>query len=701
MRFFLVLLLAFGGVPALSFSESADCTKILAIRQMDAEEANGEHPVKIRGVVTYYEPAWFLGFVQDDTAGIYVACWNAKLHAGDLVEVEGVTSAGSVGRIVVAGKGRSVPLHLIGKAELPEPAAVTLEQLCEPAFDAQWVSVHASVERVMLDGDRAALELVHGNTHLRAVIPGIATREDLPIHLAGFEIEARGVLGAQAKPDRAGISTVLYIPSVAQIVIDPAAFARRFESKPPLHYESLFTEARMEHREPSRVQGRVTLAREGRGFFLNLYDGDRVHGTVYVQSAQPGSLQPGDVVDAVGTVAKVNGKQVLQDAVFRVLSYGPAPGALHVPDSEVVKGDYHGHLIWTRGDVVESLPGLAENTWLIRTGFGYVHARLIHDGADPVPPLVEPGTKVGITGILLKNVALPFARADVASSATYQIQLRNASDFVVLHSPPWWTVGRIAVALAIAAGIAATALLWVLSLRRKVRDQTEIIRGQLEREAVSEERTRIARDLHDTLAQHFAGITIQLDAVAERMARSDENACELLETARIMAAHSMDQTRLAIWDLRSPTLAREGLPAALQEALQPMAEQRGVHLTVEFSGVLRRLGGRVESHVLRIAQEAATNALKHGGARLIRVALSFGERDLRVVIADDGCGFLPPAFDRLPVGHFGLRGMLERTKKLNARFALDSKPGAGATVTVLIPYPAPAVAADSWQSRAA
>lgn len=301
---------------------------------------------------------------------------------------------------------------------------------------------------------------------------------------------------------------------------------------------------------------------------------------------------------------------------------------------------------------------------------------------------------------------MPVARGDSAAAATYQIQLRHAGDFVVVHPPPWWTVRRIAIALGIAGVAAAVALAWVISLRRRVREQTEIIRHQLERETVAEERSRIARDLHDTLAQHLAGITIQLDAASERLRAAPGDGLELLETAREMATHSMEQTRLAIWDLRSPTLAREGLFSALQETLQPLAEQRGVALHVEVTGQPRRLGGRTENHILRIAHEAGTNALKHADAVQIRVSFCFGEEDLKVVVADNGRGFTVPPFEALPAGHFGLRGLLERVKKINGRLLLESWGGAGTTVTVMIPYPEPASIGRSdlgsgWRVQAA
>jgi signal transduction histidine kinase len=673
-----------GAIPRSSLGEAPPLIKIDTIRKMDAAEADQAHRVTVRGILTYHDPTRFLSFLQDETAGIYVSIWDAHVQPGDVVEVSGVTGAGGAGRIVITNRASRTGIRVLGHGALPTPKPVGLEDLRDATFDAQWVSTRANVETVTLDGDRAVVELVSGNARLRAFIPGYTSLEELPRHLIGFPVEARGVLGT-ALGVGGTVRTTLHVPSIREISIDPADFAERFESCPVSQFEELFARDSLPRREPTRVQGRVTLAREGYGFFLNLYAGDHVHGTVFVQSAQPGAPALGDWVDTVGVVEKTNGYRILRDAIFRVLSHGPAVVGSHVRDRDIFAEDFHGHLIVTQGQIVETFPGLSEAAWLVRTGFGFVQV-VLPGGSDRAPVRVlEPGTRVDITGILLRNP--PTAGRFGEQGVGYQIQLRTSGDLAVLKAAPWWTVRRIGIALGIAALVSVAALGWVYLLRKRVREQTETIRSQLEKAAISEERTRIARELHDSLAQHLASITIQLDVVAERLKTGEGDTQQLLETAREMAAHSMDQTRLAIWDLRSPTLARDGLVAAIYEVVQPLAERKGVQLEVKLEGEGRRLGGWIENHLLRIVQEASSNALQHGSPKQIEIEVLFGLEGLMVTIQDDGAGFRVPSPSALPAAHFGLRGMLERAKKIGGRLFLESEPGAGTTVSVWMPWP--------------
>jgi len=672
--------------------------EICAIREMDAAEADQAHPVTVHGVVTYHDPTRYLSFIQDETAGIYVSLGPAQVRPGDLVEVNGVTGAGGVGRIIVTDRKSRTGIRVLRHGALPAPKLVGLEELRDATFDAQWVSTRATVESVTLDGDRAALELVSGNARLRAFIPGYTSLEALPRHLIGFPVEARGVLGADRARGTGAVCTTLDIPSIREIRIEPAAFAERFESCPVSTFEALFARDSLPRRESTRVQGRVTLAREGRGFFLNLYAGEHVHGTVFVQSAQPGAPGLGDWVDTVGVVERANGYRILQDAIFRVLSHGPAVDGIHVTDRGILTDDFHGHLIVTQGQIVETFPGLSESAWLARTGFGFVQVVLPRSSGRAPVRVLEPGTTVGITGILLRNP--PTAGHFGEQGVGYQIQLRTSGDLTVLKAAPWWTVRRIGIAFGLAALVCAAALAWVYLLRKRVREQMETIRSQLEKAAVSEERTRIARELHDSLAQHLASITIQLDAVAVRLKTGEGDTQLLLETAREMAAHSMDQTRLAIWDLRSPTLARDGLVAAIHEVVQPLTEMWGAQLEVKLEGEVRRLGGWVENHLLRIVQEASSNALRHGSPTQIEIEACFSAEGLRVTIRDNGAGFHVLSPGALPVAHFGLRGMLERAKKIGGQLVLESEPGAGTMVSVWIPWRQTAGATVYSPSRA-
>jgi signal transduction histidine kinase len=204
---------------------------------------------------------------------------------------------------------------------------------------------------------------------------------------------------------------------------------------------------------------------------------------------------------------------------------------------------------------------------------------------------------------------------------------------------------------------------------------------------VLQERARLAREIHDTLAQSFVGISSQLEAVAGELPEDESAARRNLNLARRMARHSITEARRAVVDLRSSVLEGQDLASALQSGIQIWTAGSDVVTEVEASGPQAPLPEEVEHNLLRIAQEAVTNALKHSGASKICVKLRVEAQKLYLRIIDDGSGFEPQdAFSSMG-GHFGLIGMRERAERLDGELRLTSQRGKGTEVevTVLLP----------------
>jgi len=202
---------------------------------------------------------------------------------------------------------------------------------------------------------------------------------------------------------------------------------------------------------------------------------------------------------------------------------------------------------------------------------------------------------------------------------------------------------------------------------------------------VLQERARLAREIHDTLAQGFVGISSQLDAVAMCMPEDASAARKFLDLARRMARHSLTEARRSVMDLRAAALEDQDLRAALESGARSWAAGTGVEIEVSASGPQKPLPGETEQHLLRIAQESVTNALKHSGASKIRIELAADPKSVRLRICDDGCGFdQKDVFSSLG-GHFGLLGMRERAERLGGAFRLASRPGEGTEVEVTAP----------------
>ncbi len=205
--------------------------------------------------------------------------------------------------------------------------------------------------------------------------------------------------------------------------------------------------------------------------------------------------------------------------------------------------------------------------------------------------------------------------------------------------------------------------------------------------AVLEERARLAREIHDTLAQGFVGISSQLDAVAMCMPEEPAPARKHLDMARRMARHSLTEARRSVMDLRASVLEGQDLAAALESGTRLWTAGSGVEINVDVSGPPSQLPQEMEQHLLRITQEAVTNVLKHAGASRIWIKLHSEARRLCLRIVDNGRGFdQSSAFSSIG-GHFGLIGMRERAERLGGELTLASHPGEGTQVEVTAPLP--------------
>jgi ligand-binding sensor domain-containing protein/signal transduction histidine kinase len=201
--------------------------------------------------------------------------------------------------------------------------------------------------------------------------------------------------------------------------------------------------------------------------------------------------------------------------------------------------------------------------------------------------------------------------------------------------------------------------------------------------AVLAERNRIAREIHDNLAQDILGISVQLELVARLMPAAAEAAKGHLDRARIQVRNSMTEARRYVWDLRSQELQKKDLPAALRDTTKRLTAENDVEAVVEVTGPSRPLPLPVETNLLRIGQEAINNAVKHARANRIDVTLNFDTRSVRLSIRDDGRGFDSEA--QVADGHFGLIGMRERAEQIGAVLTIDSAQERGTQIEVDVP----------------
>jgi ligand-binding sensor domain-containing protein/signal transduction histidine kinase len=203
--------------------------------------------------------------------------------------------------------------------------------------------------------------------------------------------------------------------------------------------------------------------------------------------------------------------------------------------------------------------------------------------------------------------------------------------------------------------------------------------------AVLAERTRIAREIHDNLAQEMLGISVQLEVVARTMPPQAEVARSNLDRVRLLVRHSIAEARRYVWDLRSQALDNKDLPTALTETARRLTLDTTVDAQVHVGGTFRPLARLVEDNLLRIAQEAINNAVKHADAKRVNVDLVFDARRVQLSVRDDGHGFDSQMATNGPVDHFGLVGMRERAAQIGGTLAIHSGNGSGTEIVVDVP----------------
>ena len=222
----------------------------------------------------------------------------------------------------------------------------------------------------------------------------------------------------------------------------------------------------------------------------------------------------------------------------------------------------------------------------------------------------------------------------------------------------------------------------LLTELQSAHDQLQSYANQAEELAVANERTRLARDLHDSVAQTLYGLTLQAEAASRKLAAGQPKAVEAhLALIREDARQTLQETRLLIFELRPPILKESGLAAALKARLDTVEARSGLtmHLDIQEATDLPE---DVEIGLYRIAQEALNNVAKYARASELHVLLARSENWVTLDIADNGVGFDTA---KVVPGSVGLQGMAERVEQMNGRLTIESAPNEGAKIQVEIP----------------
>ncbi|MEU0944443.1 sensor histidine kinase [Streptomyces canus] len=219
-------------------------------------------------------------------------------------------------------------------------------------------------------------------------------------------------------------------------------------------------------------------------------------------------------------------------------------------------------------------------------------------------------------------------------------------------------------------------------------DENAALHAQLlvqAREAgVADERRRLAAEIHDTLAQGLTGIIAQLQVVVNTP--DEAQAREHVHRAMDLARHSLGEARRSVHNLAPVALDDAGLPEALKQTVTDWGERTGVRAEFTVTGIAQQLHDEIAATLLRIAQEALSNASRHARAARLGVTLSFLDEEVILDIRDDGVGFDPLALaPRTRTGGFGLDGMRARAERIAGSLTVESEPGHGTALSARVP----------------
>jgi signal transduction histidine kinase len=388
-------------------------------------------------------------------------------------------------------------------------------------------------------------------------------------------------------------------------------------------------------------------------------------GLAIERSDQRLPLEIGDEVEATGDLAPGDFSSVLKNASVRVMwSHSPVP-AVSVTASQATSGKYDAMFIEIEGTLEQKERGPDQSVIMtLANGSQNFRAIVSGKGRASLPWTLEEKSRLRLQGICVVDPAY------TQNQTPFAVILPAIDDIQVVQRPPWWSTAHIMVAIVLL-------LLMVLG--------AQAIHARIERmklRAVYEERERLAHEMHDTLAQSFAGIGFQLQAIQDEVGNETELR-EHLDLATDLVRTSHEEARRSISALRSDTVEKLGLLQALEGCAARIANGGPMKVRVQSlgGGDPRSITPRIADALYRIGQEAIANAVRHADASKMEISLIYEASAWRLLIEDDGRGF-PSGEDS---AGFGIRGMGKRAESIGATLDIRSSPGKGTSVQVRVP----------------
>ena len=656
-------------------------TNVDQIRNLTAEEAARSLPVQLKGVVLdESQPRERALILADQTGEIYLTAWTnlfTPYHQKDLLEITGFTASGEFAPIVVVTN-----VHKVGAAPLPAARLASYQQLITGAMDAQFVEISGVVRQWSpIDTNSDVWQLVLA-----------ANGGTLPVRIASpqnqnVQVDAKVRIQAicfySFNQKRQFLNPVLQVPQGLEIQVDKLPLTNPFAAPLRSSVSLLQFTPKVLFGHRVHVRGVVTYFQPGSLVWIR----DDSSG-LRIQTRQRDQLSVGDELDVLGFPGYGTSTPLLEDAIYQKTGKTAPPSPLNLSDASGAY-DNQDDLVAIEAKLTGIHPTLDGIALTLEKSGNIFKAILKESDNSAASRNWQPGSRVRVSGIC--SVIFEDARPvmGIWQPQSFQILLRSANDVFVLQPPPWWTAKRIAFLLSLVAvlSLAVTAVVIWLA-RRRLKAQANL-RTQAEKEfaAILAERNRLAREIHDTLAQGLTAMSMQMQIMEKHAQGASKELMEHLNISQELVRLNLKEARSSIWNMRSQVLESGSLTGALKNILTQLTDDTGVKTEVEVTGQERRLSPVIENNVLRIGQEAITNAFKYAEAKEIKLMLAFDKTRLTLKVIDDGCGF-DPKNPRPSEGGFGLIGLRERAAELQGELQVRSAPNQGTEVCLQIPLAA-------------
>ena len=443
---------------------------------------------------------------------------------------------------------------------------------------------------------------------------------------------------------------------------------------------------------PRKTKGTVLGRWRGDSFLLRTDDGDALKVQLRDRNLPP----VGAPVEVVGALATDLYRYNFVQAQWRLAE--PPLGAREAPAQDipmkelfffdghpVINQLYHGVTVRLKG-VVKAI--LSDETGKNRLLIDDESHKLIVDcsALPEVLDLLSEGDTIQVTGVgVIESDYWHSGNIFPKVSGIFLLP-RTADDIVVLGHPPWWTPARLVAVVFGLLALLVVILIWNAALRALVaRKSRTLLREQAETLSKTlkiDERTRLAAELHDYLAQNLTAVAYQVSAVQASLDGKNSTASDGLKAVAQLLDTCRVDLRRCLWDLKSNVLDEPDFALAIRKTVLPVAAK--ARLTVRFAGLRSHISDSTAHTVLSILRELVANAVNHGHAPSVRIAGEQRQGLLRFSVADDGIGFDPATLSAAADGHFGLNGICERLRHLNGRLEIESAPGRGTHIRVTI-----------------